>query len=115
MWNGFRGTRWLRCARRVGGTAPADQLLGGGRHAGRYPGPEWRGGDTFGHPDSGERGRGDWSGMSIRVLIAEDQKMVLGALAALLDIERDIEVVGQARNGEEALSLIASAKPDIVL
>ena len=32
----------------------------------------------------------------IRVLIAEDQAMVLGALAALIDIEQDLEVVGQA-------------------
>ncbi|HEY3841586.1 MAG TPA: response regulator transcription factor [Bryobacteraceae bacterium] len=53
--------------------------------------------------------------MTIRVLIVEDQSMVLGALAALLETEGDIEVVGQARNGEEALSMIAGAKPDVVL
>jgi two-component system response regulator DesR len=53
--------------------------------------------------------------MSIRVLIVEDQSMVLGALAALLEIERDFEVVGQARNGEEALALIAASKPDVVM
>src|SRR5271166_2949364 len=53
--------------------------------------------------------------MTIRVLIVEDQSMVLGALAALLEIERDIEVVGQARNGEEALGLIATSKPDVVM
>jgi two-component system response regulator DesR len=51
----------------------------------------------------------------IRVVIAEDQSMVLGALAALLDIERDIEVVGQARDGAEALELVRRTKPDIVL
>jgi two-component system response regulator DesR len=51
----------------------------------------------------------------IRVVIAEDQSMVLGALAALLDIERDIEVVGQARNGREALDLVRQMKPDILL
>jgi two-component system response regulator DesR len=51
----------------------------------------------------------------IRVVIAEDQSMVLGALAALLDIERDIEVVGRARNGREALTLIRSLTPDVVL
>ena len=39
----------------------------------------------------------------IRVVIAEDQVMVLGALAALLEMEDDIEVVARARNGEEAL------------
>jgi two-component system response regulator DesR len=53
--------------------------------------------------------------MTIRVLIVEDQSMVLGALAALLETERDIEVVGQARNGEEALALLASTKADVVL
>jgi two-component system response regulator DesR len=51
----------------------------------------------------------------IRVLIAEDQTMILGALAALLDIEQDIEVVGQARTGAEALSLAERHRPDVVL
>lgn len=51
----------------------------------------------------------------IRILIAEDQGMVLGALAALLDTEPDIEVVAQARNGREALEQTLKAKPDVVL
>jgi two-component system response regulator DesR len=51
----------------------------------------------------------------IRVVIAEDQSMVIGALAALLDIERDIEVVGQAHNGREALQMVRALAPDIVL
>jgi two-component system response regulator DesR len=51
----------------------------------------------------------------IRVLIAEDQSMVLGALAALLEIESDIEVVAQARNGREALELVAVHAPDVLL
>lgn len=43
--------------------------------------------------------------------------MVLGALAALLDIESDIEVVGQARTGQEALDLVAALRPppDVLL
>ncbi|MGO9094955.1 MAG: response regulator transcription factor [Bryobacteraceae bacterium] len=53
--------------------------------------------------------------MSIRVVIAEDQAMVLGALAALLETEPDIEVVGQGRNGREALELAISHRPDILL
>jgi two-component system response regulator DesR len=52
---------------------------------------------------------------TIRVLIAEDQGMVLGALAALLDIEADIEVVGTARDGNDALALAARVDPDVVL
>jgi two-component system response regulator DesR len=51
----------------------------------------------------------------IRVLIAEDQGMVLGALAALLEIENDIEVVAQARDGESALALAREHRPDVVL
>ncbi|MDG4657799.1 response regulator transcription factor [Ectobacillus antri] len=51
----------------------------------------------------------------IRVIIAEDQRMLRGALGALLDLENDIEVVGQAANGEEALMLIANVKPDICI
>ncbi|WP_321474352.1 response regulator transcription factor [uncultured Paludibaculum sp.] len=53
--------------------------------------------------------------MTIRVLIAEDQAMVLGALAALLSTEHDLEVTGQARDGVEALSLLDGARPDVVL
>lgn len=51
----------------------------------------------------------------IRVLIAEDQALVLGALAALLKLEDDLDVVGMARNGQEALALCASLRPDVVL
>lgn len=51
----------------------------------------------------------------IRVLIAEDQAMVLGALAALLEIEDDIEVVARARDGREALRLARESDPDVVL
>lgn len=49
----------------------------------------------------------------IRIIIAEDQRMLRGALGALLDLEDDIEVVGQAENGEEALKLIETLQPDI--
>lgn len=51
----------------------------------------------------------------IRVLIAEDQGMLLGALSALLDLEADIEVVGTAGDGEQALSLAVALQPDVVL
>jgi two-component system response regulator DesR len=53
--------------------------------------------------------------MSISVVIAEDQSMVLGALAALLEIERDLRVVGQAKNGREALQLTLKQTPQVVL
>lgn len=51
----------------------------------------------------------------IRVLVAEDQAMVLGALCALLEIEGDIEVVGRARDGRQALELCREQAPDVVL
>lgn len=41
--------------------------------------------------------------------------MVLGALAALLEDESDIEVIGQARNGREALALVLEKRPDVVI
>lgn len=51
----------------------------------------------------------------IRVVIAEDQSMVLGALAALLEIESDIQVVGRAQNGREALDEVERQRPDVLL
>lgn len=51
----------------------------------------------------------------IRVLIAEDQAMVLGALAALLTIERDIEVVAEVADGRAALAETMAKRPDVVL
>lgn len=51
----------------------------------------------------------------IRIVIAEDQGMVLGALAALLELEGDLDVVGRARDGAEALDMVASLDPDVVL
>ncbi len=53
--------------------------------------------------------------MSIRVVIAEDQSMVRGALAALLSTEDDFEVCGEARDGREALEMVQRALPDVLL
>jgi two-component system, NarL family, response regulator DesR len=55
------------------------------------------------------------SAKPIRVIIAEDQGMVLGALAALLEIEDDIRVVGQARDGSAALDAVAKHAPDVLI
>src|ERR1019366_8708635 len=51
----------------------------------------------------------------IRVVIAEDQAMLLGALSALLEIESDIEVIARARNGDEALDVVRTHRPDVLL
>jgi two-component system, NarL family, response regulator DesR len=51
----------------------------------------------------------------IRIVIAEDQQMLLGAFGSLLNLEEDMEVVGKASNGEEAVSLVQKLKPDICI
>lgn len=51
----------------------------------------------------------------IQIVIAEDQRMLLGALGSLLDLEDDMEVVGKAKNGEEALSLVKRHNPDVCI
>ncbi|GEN89051.1 response regulator transcription factor [Oceanobacillus sp. FSL W8-0428] len=51
----------------------------------------------------------------IRIVIAEDQQLLLGALGALLDLEEDMVVAGKAGNGEELLALVKQEQPDICL
>lgn len=51
----------------------------------------------------------------IRVLLAEDQAMVREALAALLRLEEDIEIVAQATRGDEVLSAALKTRPDVAL
>lgn len=51
----------------------------------------------------------------IRIVIAEDQRMMLGALGSLLNLEDDLEVVAKATNGEEALALVQLHEPDICI
>jgi two-component system response regulator DesR len=51
----------------------------------------------------------------IRVLLAEDQGMVRGALASLLGLEPDIEVVAQVARGDEVLAAAQSVDPDVAL
>lgn len=51
----------------------------------------------------------------IRVLIAEDQGMVRGALATLLALEEDIEVVAQCSRGDEVVAAAGSVQPDVAL
>ncbi|GAA1351664.1 response regulator transcription factor [Falsarthrobacter nasiphocae] len=51
----------------------------------------------------------------IRLLLADDQALVRGALAALLTLEEDIEVVAEASRGDEVLGLVREARPDVAL
>lgn len=53
--------------------------------------------------------------MTITVVLAEDQLMVLDALSTLLGLEADITVAGTARDGEEAVRLVEALRPDVLL
>ncbi|WHZ00788.1 response regulator transcription factor [Neobacillus sp. YX16] len=51
----------------------------------------------------------------IRIVIAEDQELLLEAMGNLLNLEDDIEVVGTAVNGEEAIVLVNQLQPDVCI
>jgi len=51
----------------------------------------------------------------IRVVLADDQSMVRAAFRAFLDVEPDIEVVGAAADGEQALGVVRQLRPDVVV
>ncbi len=51
----------------------------------------------------------------IKIVLAEDQGMLLGAMQALINMEDDMEVVATARNGAEALTAITEHQPDIII
>ncbi len=53
--------------------------------------------------------------MTVRVLLAEDQTMVRGALAALLALEGDIEIVAEASRGDEVVPAALESGPDVAL
>jgi len=51
----------------------------------------------------------------IRVAIADDQQLIRGGFRSLLESEADIEVVGEAGTGAEAVTLVTAERPDVVL
>ena len=53
--------------------------------------------------------------MTIRVLLVDDQALFREGLSILLSIHSDIEIVGEANNGEEALQVAAQTSPDVIL
>jgi DNA-binding NarL/FixJ family response regulator len=53
--------------------------------------------------------------MTIRLLLVDDQALFREGLRILLSVHRDLEVVGEAANGKEAVELAADLKPDVVL
>jgi len=53
--------------------------------------------------------------MTIRILLVDDQALFREGLRTLLSVRADIEVVGEANNGEEAIQIAAQTKPDVIL
>lgn len=53
--------------------------------------------------------------MMIKVLLVDDQGLIRQGLRVLLELEPDIEIVGEAENGEQAINLVAKFQPDVVL
>lgn len=53
--------------------------------------------------------------MPVRVIIVDDHPVFLYGLRALLELNNEIEIIGEARNREEAVDLIYKLKPDIVV
>lgn len=53
--------------------------------------------------------------MTIRVLVVDDEAIVRDGLRTIIDLEEDLEVVGEAANGEEALAAVRQLNPDVAL
>ena len=70
---------------------------------------------TSGGPTGGMPTSGGPTGAPVRVLVAEDQALLRASLAALLDAEDDLEIVGQAADGARAVALAAGLRPDVVV
>lgn len=53
--------------------------------------------------------------MNVRILLADDHGIIRQGLRSLLEKQRDLEIVAEAKNGREALALVREEKPDIVI
>ena len=53
--------------------------------------------------------------MSVKVVLVDDQALIRAGFKMILETEEDIEVVGEASDGEQAISMTRSARPDVVL
>lgn len=55
------------------------------------------------------------TGAAITIVIVDDQALIRGALAALLDLEPDLRVIGEAGSGEDGIEVVRQTRPDVVL
>ncbi len=113
---GRPGPGGQRGPRRRGRRRPRPGRHAGAHHdAGREPGrgPDRRRRVPGGRGPAGEPPRG--GGVTIRVLVADDQGMVRSGFSILLNAQPDIEVVGEAVNGQEAVTRAAELRPDVIL
>ena len=72
-------------------------------------------GSRSGRADPGQGGFSVNERRSIRVALADDQQLIRAGFRSLLEAEPDIEVVGEAGTGTEAVALVRATKPDVVL
>jgi two-component system response regulator DesR len=59
--------------------------------------------------------QGGGAGLTTRVLLADDEHLVRGAIAALLDLEAGIEVIAQVGRGDEVLAAVVEHRPDVAV
>ncbi len=64
---------------------------------------------------AGHRHGGGTAGAPVRVLLAEDEHLIRGALAALLSLEEDLLIVAEAATGPEALAMARAHRPDVAV
>src|SRR5690606_22299775 len=100
----------------VRGRSRAGRYAGAGGVAGRADGGRSRGRMVAGGgPAAVGQPASTVTGVTIRVLLADDEELVRTGLRAILEAQPDLQVTGEAADGAEVLPLVRSLRPDVVL